>query len=90
MRQKHTLIRKFEAILPKEEFILLYLSDSKLTPRWLYKGQACHKVYAKITEEMKREALHNLSKSDKSVFNDDVTSKYANDEDVLKRLCGLK
>lgn len=35
---KTTMIRKFAASLPKEEYILLYLSDSKLTPRWLYKG----------------------------------------------------
>ena len=35
---KSTLIRKFEASLPKDEYILLYLSDSKLTPRWFYKG----------------------------------------------------
>lgn len=34
---KSTLIRKFAASLPKDEYILLYLSDSKLTPRWLYK-----------------------------------------------------
>ncbi len=35
---KSTLIRKFAASLPKDEYILLYLSDSKLTPRWFYKG----------------------------------------------------
>lgn len=35
---KTTLIRKFSASLSKESYILLYLSDSKLTPRWLYKG----------------------------------------------------
>jgi len=35
---KSTLIRKFAAGLPGEEYKLLYLSDSKLTPRWLYKG----------------------------------------------------
>ena len=35
---KTTLIRKFAASLPKDEYILLYLSDSKLTPRWFYKG----------------------------------------------------
>lgn len=34
---KSTLIRKFAASLPKEEYILLYLSDSKLTPRCFYK-----------------------------------------------------
>ena len=35
---KSTLIRKFAASLPKDDYIFLYLSDSKLTPRWLYKG----------------------------------------------------
>lgn len=35
---KTTLIRKFAASLPKEDYLLLYLSDSKLTPRWFYKG----------------------------------------------------
>jgi type II secretory pathway predicted ATPase ExeA len=35
---KSTLIRRFVASLPKEEYIFLYLSDSKLTPRWFYKG----------------------------------------------------
>lgn len=35
---KSTLIRKFAASLSKEDYVLLYLSDSKLTPRWLYKG----------------------------------------------------
>ncbi len=35
---KTTTIRKFAASLPKEDYILLYLSDSKLTPSWFYKG----------------------------------------------------
>ncbi len=35
---KSTLIRKFVGMLPKDEYIFLYLSDSKLTPRWFYKG----------------------------------------------------
>lgn len=35
---KSTLIRRFVTELPREEYILLYLSDSKLTPRWFYKG----------------------------------------------------
>lgn len=48
------------------------------------------RFYAKVTEEMKREALHKLSDSDNSVFKDDVAFKYANDEDAIKRLCGLK
>ena len=37
-----------------------------------------------------REALHKLSESDQSVFKDNVAFKYANDEDIIKRLCGLK
>lgn len=48
------------------------------------------RFYAKVTEEMKREALDKLSDSDSSVFKDDVAFKYANGEDALKRLCGLK
>ncbi len=35
---KSTLIRRFYEELPKDEYIVLYLSDSKLTPRWFYKG----------------------------------------------------
>lgn len=35
------------------------------------------RFYAKVTAEMKRDALHKLSESDKSVFKDDVAFKYA-------------
>lgn len=35
---KSTLIRMFESRLPRDRYMLLYLSDSKLTPRWLYAG----------------------------------------------------
>ena len=35
---KSTIIRKFKESLPAEDYIFLYLSDSKLTPRWFYKG----------------------------------------------------
>lgn len=35
---KSTTVRKFTESLSKERYILLYLSDSKLTPRWFYKG----------------------------------------------------
>lgn len=35
---KSTLIRMFEGMLSKDKYMLLYLSDSKLTPRWLYAG----------------------------------------------------
>ena len=35
---KSTLIRMFVNELPKDKYLTLYLSDSKLTPRWLYAG----------------------------------------------------
>lgn len=35
---KSTAIRKLAASLPADEYEILYLSDSKLTPRWFYKG----------------------------------------------------
>ena len=35
---KSTLIRKFSSSLPRDSYIFLYLSDSKLTPRLLYRG----------------------------------------------------
>lgn len=35
---KSTLIRRFVGGMPRDEYIFLYLSDSKLTPRWFYKG----------------------------------------------------
>ncbi|MGM9605469.1 MAG: ExeA family protein [Faecousia sp.] len=35
---KSTLLRKFYAELPQTDYLVLYLSDSKLTPRWFYKG----------------------------------------------------
>lgn len=35
---KSTLIRMLDGRLGREKYMLLYLSDSKLTPRWLYAG----------------------------------------------------
>lgn len=35
---KSTLIRRFVGSLPSDSYLVLYLSDSKLTPRWFYKG----------------------------------------------------
>lgn len=37
MRQVH-LVRMLDGRLGKEKYLLLYLSDSKLMPRWLYAG----------------------------------------------------
>lgn len=46
--------------------------------------------YAQVTQRMKRDALSKLADSDKSVFKSDSKFKYADNEEVLKRLCGLK
>jgi type II secretory pathway predicted ATPase ExeA len=35
---KSTLVRKFTQTLSKEQYTVLYLADSQLTPRWFYKG----------------------------------------------------
>ncbi len=35
---KSTLLRKFASQLRKDDYMLLYLSDNKLTPKWFYKG----------------------------------------------------
>lgn len=35
---KSTMVRMLNGRLGKEKYLLLYLSDSKLTPRWLYAG----------------------------------------------------
>ena len=52
--------------------------------------QACHKIYAKATVDMKRKAAEKLGEDAKSVFKDDVAFKYADNDEVLKILCGLK
>ena len=35
---KSTLVRKFSQTLSPEQYTVLYLADSQLTPRWFYKG----------------------------------------------------
>ena len=47
------------------------------------------RIYAKVTEEMKRDAVKVLSQSDNSVFAGDTDFTYADDEVMLRRLCGL-
>ncbi len=47
-------------------------------------------IYASATTEMKRKAAEKLALDEKSVFNNDVPFKYADNDEILKRLCGLK
>jgi integrase/recombinase XerD len=39
---------------------------------------------------MKRKAAEKLALDEKSVFKNDVPFKYADNDEMLKRLCGLK
>ena len=48
------------------------------------------RFYAKVTEMMKREAVDKLAEGPDAVFDALVPFGYADDEEVLKRLCGLK
>lgn len=48
------------------------------------------RIYAIATTEMKREAVEKLGLDERSVFKDDVPFKYADNDEMLKYLCGLK
>ena len=47
-------------------------------------------VYASATTEMKRKAVQKLALDEKSVFKNDVAFKYTDNDEMLKRLYGLK
>ena len=47
------------------------------------------RFYAKITELMSRKAVDKLAEGDEAVFDSEDKFKYADDEETLKRLCGL-
>lgn len=71
----------------------LYMAgvDLPLIADWLgHSNLETVQAYARATVEMKRKATAKLSDDDNSVFNDDIAFKYMDDEDALKRLCGLK
>lgn len=65
--------------------------DLTLIADWLgHSNLETVQVYARATVDMKRKATSKLSEDENSVFKNDVAFKYADDEDALKRLCGLK
>lgn len=71
----------------------LYLAGVPLplVSEWL--GHSCletTQIYARATDEMKRQAQRKLGEKEASVFKDDVAFKYADNEEVLKKLAGLK
>ncbi len=71
----------------------LYMAgvDLTLIAEWLgHSNLETVQVYARATVDMKRKATAKLADDDHSVFKDNVAFKYSDDEDALKRLCGLK
>lgn len=71
----------------------LYMTgvDLPLIAEWLgHANLDTVQIYARATVEMKRKATAKLSDDNNSVFKNDVAFKYMDDEDALKRLCGLK
>jgi site-specific recombinase XerD len=61
-----------------------------LVSEWLgHSHMETTQIYAQASIEMKRKAAEKLAESKGSVFGGDVTFKYANDDEALKRLCGL-
>lgn len=70
---KSTLVRLLKARLPKDKYLLLYLADSKLTPRWLYTGLLDQmglepKFYRGDSKRRLQEAIKEVKASGKKVL----------------------
>lgn len=71
----------------------LYISGVPLPliSEWLgHSNEETTRIYARATDEMKRQAQRKLNENENAVFKGDIAFKYAGDEDALKKLCGLK
>lgn len=71
----------------------LYISGVPLPliSEWLgHSNEETTQIYARATDEMKQQAQRKLNENENAVFKEDIAFKYADDEDVLKKLCGLK
>lgn len=92
-KQRPALLHLHSHLFRRSRAMHLYQAGVPLptVSEWLgHSNIETTRFYTKVTEDMKRDALHKLSESDKSVFQNDVAFKYAGDEEMLKRLCGLK
>ena len=62
-----------------------------LVSEWLgHSHEETTRIYARATDEMKRQAQRKLEGNENSVFKEDISFKYADDEETLKKLSGLK
>lgn len=67
---KTTVIRSLSEKLDKDLFTMMYISDSKLTPRWLYKGMLEQLgINAKFYRGDSRRQLHKELEIQKCVYN---------------------
>jgi len=62
-----------------------------LISEWLgHSNEETTRIYARATDEMKRQAQRKLGKNADTVFKGDIAFKYAGNEEILKKLSGLK
>lgn len=62
-----------------------------LVSEWLgHLHEETTRIYARATDEMKRQAQRKLEGNENSVFKENIAFKYADDEETLKKLSGLK
>jgi general secretion pathway protein A len=67
---KTTVIRNLSETLDKDLFTIMYISDSKLTPRWLYKGMLEQLgIESKYYRGDSRRQLHKALEIQKCVYN---------------------
>lgn len=85
---KSTLIRRFAASLPQDKYILLYLSDSKLMPKWFYKGILDElgmesKFYRGDSKRQLQEAIEYIRGVQKKHLVDDHVVQYISKNEML-------
>ena len=71
----------------------LYLAGVPLplVSEWIgHSNMEATQINAKATDEMKRQAQRKMEEKEDSIFKDDIAFKYADNEEVLKKLAGVK
>lgn len=62
----------------------------EMVAQWLGHSQMeTSLIYANATTEMKRTAIENISTKEGAVFEHEEKFKYANNDEIIKRLYGL-
>jgi site-specific recombinase XerD len=93
MKANTNLIHLYPHLFRHTRAMHLYMAGVPLplVSEWLgHSNMETTHIYAQASIDMKRKAVEKLAESDESVFSGDVTFKYANDDDVIKRLSGLQ